>query len=133
MTNTRKKGLRKELLCSKILEQNGWEIVFRSTTVKRGPCWIGLDFANLFDVVAIKPTTKELIYPLMRPDWRLISVKHSTSGRFTETREKLLDFKNRYAPPGVNVELWIWHPAKMRGRGVGKIWTEAHWEQQVIT
>jgi hypothetical protein len=73
MTSTKKKGERAELRCKHELEKEGWIVVFKSCTVRRGPCFIGLDFADLFDVVAIKNGLKKI--------WKFISVEHYGSAQ----------------------------------------------------
>jgi len=129
VVNTHKKGQSKELLCQKELEANGWNVVFRSYTIKMGPIFKGIDFADLFDVVAIKDFT-----------WRFISVKNDGKMR-KEGNAHILDIKNfrekHMAPAhsscvGFSTELWIWFPPGWKGRGKNKKFEPAHWIKTTI-
>lgn len=123
MTSTKKKGQAKELLCKKELEKEGFIVVFKSCTVKRGPCFIGLDFADLFDVVAIKNGLKKI--------WKFISVKHygSAQTKYPQHQEEIRKFKRDYGTINMDFELWLWHKPRWVGRGKNKKWDTAHFER----
>lgn len=121
--NKKKKGERKELLCKKELEKEGWTVVFKSCTVKRGPFFVGLDFADLFDVVAVKDK-----------NWRFVSVKHygSAQTKFPEHHAQIRKFRHEHGLDGMSFELWLWHKPRWTGRGKNKKWVTAHFEKIVI-
>ena len=136
MTSTKKKGQAKELLCKKELEKEGWTVVFKSCTVKRGPCFVGLDFADLFDLVGVKTE-------LLRNDiglnqtlgfWKFVSVKHYSSAqtKYPQHQEDIRKFKEKYILFGMSFELWLWHKPRWTGRGKNKKWVNAHFERIVI-
>lgn len=136
--NKKKKGERKELLCKKELEKEGWTVVFKSCTVKRGPCFVGLDFADLFDVVAVKQE-KVPSYQISYPEkfmgfWKFISVKHYSSAqtKYPQHQEEIRKFREKYLLIGMFFELWLWHPSKWVGRGKNKKWENAHFEKIMI-
>ncbi len=122
--NKKKKGQRKELLAQKELEKEGWRVVFRAYTLKRGPIYVGIDFGDLFDVVAIS-----------EHGWRFISVKHYSSAqtKYPEHQEEIRQFANKHGLSGMGFELWLWHKPAWRGRGQNKHWQEAHFEKIIIT
>jgi hypothetical protein len=120
MTSTKQKGQQKELLAEKMLKEMGYKVFFRSFTVKRGPCWVGLDFADQFDLVASNGW-----------DWRLISCKHvknAGTGR-EETKEAIRKFAEEHGKKDMRFELWIWNPSKYTGRGKEKKWVDAHFRK----
>ena len=126
MVNRKKKGQRKELLCAKALEKEGYTIFFKSRTVKQGPIYVGLDFADLFDIVGAKKGE-------MGISWIFVSVKHKSSYRESHLSH-VARFVSEYGISGtfsrMYFEVWIWNPAKWCGRGKGKKWKEAHWEKR---
>lgn len=135
--NKKKKGERKELLCKKELEKEGWTVVFKSCTVKRGPCFVGLDFADLFDVVAVKCEQIPTYNPINRKNisyWKFVSVKHYSSAqtKYPQHQEDIRKFRNNYLLFGMDFELWIWNAPAWRGRGKNKTWSVAHWEKIII-
>lgn len=92
--NTKAKGKRLENLAVKILERNGCKILFKSVFVKFQP----VDFAGLFDIVAVKERT-----------WYFIQVKSRMDRkRFKE----LVKFKENTAPLYSHVEMWGWNTKK---------------------
>jgi len=115
MVNTHKKGQSKELLCQKELEKDGWRVVFRSRTIKQGPIFMGIDIADLFDIVALN-----------EGKWRFISVKHKSSYR-KEHLELINDFRRMHGCQHMSFECWVWHPNKWEGRGKNKKWVKSHW------
>lgn len=125
MVNTHKKGQRKELLCSKELELEGFKTVFRSYTIRMGPIFRGIDFADSFDVIGINEKTRT---------WKFVSVKHYGSAKtnYPDEQEKIKLFAIKSGLPGSFFELWIWHKPAWRGRGKNKKWVEAHFDRRVI-
>ena len=121
--NTKKKGQRKELLAQKLLEKEGWRVIFRSMTVKLGPIFRGIDVADLFDLIALKGT-----------EWKFISVKHysSAQSKYPAHQSDIRKFMVDHGLSGMSFELWIWHKPAWRGRGKNKIWDEAHFEKILI-
>jgi len=120
MTSTKLKGQKKELLCAHDLEADGYRVVFKSCTVKRGPMFVGLDFADLFDVVAVKGTT-----------WKFVSCKHHGSGAIYEDIPLIEKFVAEHGNKAYqSFEMWIWNKACYRGRGKYKKWEQAHWEKR---
>ncbi len=120
MTSTKKKGQAKELLCKKELEKEGWNVVFRSYTIKMGPIYKGIDFASIFDVIAIKGM-----------EWKFVSVKHygSAQTKYPEHQSEIRKFSVEHGLNGMLFELWLWHPSKWIGRGKNKKWENAHFER----
>jgi len=126
MTSTKLKGQNKELMCANDLKSCGYKILFKSCTVRRGPCWVGLDFADLFDVVAVNDVRL----------WRLISCKihgRHTHGYLAKDMCKIAAWAKQYGLSGMSFELWLWHEARHSGRGKKKHWERAHWEIKLIT
>lgn len=136
--NTKQKGQKKELLCAKKLASEGYFIAFRSFTVKRGPCFVGVDFADTFDVVGIKSvpvyspwsTQKPEFY---RPHWKFVSC--SFSSHRAEKVTAVEEFRKKYALQSLlpknglmEFEVWLWNKARFRGRGKDKYFDQAHWE-----
>ena len=122
MVNTSAKGWRKERECRKLLEQDGFTIVFKSIRWRYGT----LDFAKLFDTVAVKNADGEAI-------WIFISNKHygSAQTKFPEHQQKIMEFKEKFCPKGclhMIFELWIWHKPAYSGRGASRRWNNAKWE-----
>lgn len=116
--NTAKKGWRKERACRQILEQQGYNIVFKSIRWRYGT----LDFAKLFDIVAIRIIDAH-------PEWLFISNKHATGGsRHPQHQEAIKAFKNNLSISFMFFELWLWHAPKWRGRGSNRAWHKAKWE-----
>lgn len=121
--NTKQKGQRKETLCANELKKDGYFIAFKSCTVKRGPFFVGLDFGDIFDVIGIK-----------YQDWRFVSC--SFASHKTEKIDAVKDFKFHYSDSSieetVSFEVWLWTPARYRGRGKNKHWETAKWEKIVV-
>lgn len=137
--NTKQKGQKKELLCAKELQSQGYYIAFRAFTVKRGPCFVGVDFADTFDVVALKECERGGEGPVTwvdPPKWKFISC--SFVSHKAEKVAAVEAFKDKFSPagidPGVDVsfEVWLWTPARYRGRGKEKHWEQAKWEKIVV-
>lgn len=132
--NTKQKGARKELLCAKELASRGYFIAFRSFTVKRGPCFVGVDFGDCIDVVALKssiiPATSD-IPGYKEIGWRFISCSYASHR--SEKIKALTSFKEKYEIfPGMVFEVWLWTPARYRGRGAKKHFEQAKWEKIVV-
>ena len=110
--NTKKKGQKKETLCANELVRNGFKVFYKSTTVKRGPFWIGLDFADLFDVIVARR--------LPRPpycEWILVSVKNwADRSSFGEERDKIRKWASEYLLIGMKAQLWATKKIKENGR-----------------
>lgn len=117
--NTSAKGWRKERECRKLLEQEGWNIVFKSIRWK----WGTLDFASLFDTIAVKMDDTT-------PKWLFISNKHygSAQTKYPQHQSLIREFKSLYGCDNMEMELWLWHKPKWAGRGSNKVWLNARWE-----
>ena len=125
MTSTAKKGYLKEKRCRDDLIEDGWTIVFKSVRWRYG-C---IDFAELFDVVAIKKNPE---FP-KHPDWKFISVKHLTSGNYyLQHQKELRRFKTMYGLEGMTFELWLWEKAGWRGRHPNKTHNKAKWRKIIL-
>ena len=119
MVNTSAKGWRKERECRKLLEQQGFTIVFKSIRWR----WGTLDFAKLFDTVAVKNADGE-------PIWLFVSNKHF-QGYFPQHQQAIKDFKLKYGLSQCQhmiFELWLWHKPKWVGKGISRRWQEAKWQ-----
>lgn len=122
MVSTKQKGQKKELLCAKELASQGYFIAFRAFTVKRGPFFVGVDFGDVFDVVALK-----------YQDWRFISC--SFVSHEAEKIKAVEEFKSKYystEDTSMTFEVWLWTPARWRGRGAKKHFEQAKWEKIVV-
>lgn len=120
MVNTSAKGWRKERECRKLLEQQGYNIVFKSIRWRFGT----LDFAKLFDTVAVKNTDGEIV-------WLFISNKHYTSAqtKYPEHQQQIKWFKDNYGiAKNMVFEIWIWHRPAFVGRGSSRRWNPSEWE-----
>jgi len=120
--STVKKGYTKEYLARKELEKEGWNIVFKSVRWRFGT----IDFAKLFDIVAIK------YYK-----WRFISVKHFGKGNYYKPHQNDIGhFKIDHAVYGTNCgmtfELWLWDKPRWTGRAPNKVWNKGGWKKIVI-
>jgi hypothetical protein len=90
--------------------------------VKRGNFFIGLDFADLFDVVGVRGTT-----------WLFVSCKHHGSGSIYEDIPLIEKFVAAHGNKAYQVyEMWIWNKPMYKGRGSLKHWEPAHWEKKVF-
>ena len=132
MVNTHKKGQRKELLCQKELQKDGYEVFFKSCTVKRGPRFFGLDFADIFDVIGAKHDDFGI-------EWKFISCKHAGSNGGLVHLNEIAAFKAKYGYFGVNspsghmsFERWTWFKPGYHGRGKARKWESAHWKKEII-
>ena len=130
MINTKKKGQKKELLCAHALEAEGYFIAFRAFTVKRGPFFVGVDFADTFDVVGIRPINGQT-YDFL-PHWRFISC--SFASHRSEKIAAVEKFKKEMGIDSIRFawEVWVWTPARWRGRGAKKHFEKAMWEKIVV-
>lgn len=118
--NTKRKGERKENKCVHELVRNGFSVFFKSCTVKRGPFFIGLDFADLFDVVAARPAARQ---PYNQ--WLFISVKNKKAdSSFGDHRDKIREWASKYLPIEASVQLWCGITIKENGhdRSAWRIW-----------
>lgn len=118
--NTHAKGKKKELLCQKMLEADGWTILFKSQFIRFGRIDFGektKDKENekaKFDIVAVKNKT-----------WRFVSVKSTkSSNKFKQEnlkiRQFIMDNINSNTYNSVVFELWVWNAPSYRGRGANK-------------
>lgn len=115
---TTKKGYKKEKLCRDDLQKDNWLVVFKSVRYRFGT----VDFAKLFDVVAVKHT-----------QWRFISVKHFGKNNFyLQHQDKIREFKEQYGWGAAMFELWLWKSPRWEGRGLEKIWCDGQWLKVVI-
>lgn len=115
--NTSRKGWRKELECRKLLQAEGWNIIFKSIRTR----WFTVDFAHLFDTVAVHLNIDG------KPEWAFISNKHF-QGFYPQHQQQIKDFKNLYGFENAMFQLWLWHIPKWVGRSTNKRWQEAKWE-----
>ena len=116
--STVSKGHSKEYLARKELEKDGWQIVFKSVRWRFGT----IDFANLFDIVAIHENT---------PLWRFISVKHlGKSNYYLPHQEEIKEFKQKHGlGMWMGFELWLWDKPRWTGRKPNKIWNKGGWKK----
>jgi len=133
MTSSKVKGQKKELLAQKILESEGWTVFFRSHTVKFGPFFKGLDFADLFDLVASRIVDG-------MPEWIFLSVKHLGShgggkGRTDGTSDqiaRIIAFRVAYGLPSMSFQIWFWKKPGFYGRGKKRVWNPGGFERKVL-
>lgn len=142
MVNRKKKGDRKELRCANELKVEGYKIVFRGMTVKIGPMFKGLDFADCIDVVGCGIYRYPVLAPKTYSDgtiddgktqikiWRFISCTHE--GHTAEKITALKEFADEWRLPKMMFEVWSWLPAKWKGRGKKKVWRQAGWEKVIV-
>ena len=119
MTSNVKKGYGKEKLCRDTLVKEGWTIVFKSVRWRFGT----IDFAQLFDVVAVK---REGIFP----SWLFVSCKHlGNSNYYLPHQEEIKRFKENYTCGDglMRFEVWLWDKPRYQGRGIKKAWKEGGW------
>ena len=115
--NTAKKGYTKEKRCRDELKAEGWFITFKSVRFRFG-C---IDFAELFDVTAIKIIDN-------KPVWLFISCKHfGDSNNHLPHQKEVKDFKEKYGLEGMKFELWNWVSPRWKGRGINKKFYEGYW------
>lgn len=117
--NTAKKGWRKEKQCRDELKAEGYSIPFQSIRTR----WASYDFADLFDVVAIKG--KERIY---------VSCKHRNAGaqHHPVHQEEIRCWKEKHGLLGESFQLWIWNKPRWTGRKPNKVWVEGHWDKKIL-
>ena len=112
-----KKGYSKEKKCRDDLKRDGWEIFFKSVRLRFGT----IDFA-LFDIVAAK-----------RKKRKLISVKnYSKFETLPRHQKELKKWKEKYALPEEELELWSWDRPRWKGRGKNKTWHKGGWVKVTI-
>jgi hypothetical protein len=119
MTSTKLKGQKKETMCAHSLVSEGYWIVFKSCTVKRGPFFVGLDFADCIDVIGVRGY-----------DWIFVSCTYA--GHESDHRKAILEFKTKHYLTGMSFQLWVWHKPRWRGRGKAKHFEQAHWDKEEI-
>ena len=125
MVNTAKKGWRKERECRKILEEQGYKIVFKSIRWR----WGTLDLAGLFDTLAVRKIVKNHEPKL---EWLFISNKHSTNYR--KAHYTLIQaFIGEFGIEEGVYEVWVWNKPKWVGRGLNRHWQNARWEVISVT
>lgn len=118
MVNKTAKGNRKENVCKKELEKDGFQIVFKSRHVRFGM----IDYANLFDVIGYKHNER-----------KFVSCKTVKNGMtYPQHQQDIRLFKSVYGLAGESYELWLWTAGRWRGREPNKIWHEAKWEKIVL-
>ena len=118
--NKSRKGYIKELECRKILEAEGWLILFKSVRTR----WFTVDFAHLFDTVAVRNTITNQ-EPVL--EWLFVSNKHKSS--YSKAHYTAIQaFKEAYGIAEGLYEVWVWNPPKWTGRGANKVWNNAKWE-----
>ena len=118
--NTSKKGWRKERECRKILEEQGYKIIFKSIRWR----WGTLDLAGLFDTVAVR---KIVANGEPKLEWLFVSNKHVSNYRKAHY-EVIKAFREAFGvTEGVYV-IWVWHKPKWAGRGLQRHWENAKWE-----
>ena len=111
-----KKGQRKEFLAKKELIKQGYTVVFKSVRRRFGM----IDFANLFDIVAISNSNKK---------WKFISVKHfGDSNNYLEHQKNISSFREIYGIQGMEFELWLWKKGKWVGGSRNKSWQRPDWK-----
>ena len=113
--STVKKGYTKEYMARKQLEDDGWQIVFKSVRWRFGT----IDFAKLFDIVAVTDET---------PIWKFISVKHfGKSNYYLPHQEEIQEFRRLHGLEWMDFELWLWDKPRWTGRKPNKIWNKGGW------
>ena len=118
MVNTARKGATKERRARDELKKEGHMIAFKSIRWRFG-C---IDFATLFDIVAIKDNV-----------WRFISVKHfGKSNNYLPHQVEINEFKAKHGFKDATFELWIWHSPRWTGRGKNKVWNEGKWDKIML-
>ena len=125
MVNTVAKGWRKERECRKILEAQGYKVVFKSIRWK----WGTLDFAGLFDSVFVK---SEIINACHKVTWLYVSNKHY-NGYHNAHQAQIKAFKDEFGHEEAIYQVWLWHKPKWVGMGVKRHWQEAKWQIIPIT
>jgi|SRR3990167_6116753 len=125
MVNTVAKGWRKERECRKILEAQGYKVVFKSIRWK----WGTLDFAGLFDSVFVK---SEIINAGHKVTWLYVSNKHY-NGYHNAHQAQIKAFKEEFGHEEAIYQVWLWHKPKWVGMGVKRHWQEAKWQIIPIT
>lgn len=118
MVNTKQKGQRKELMVEEEMHAEGRTVVFRSFTIKRGPIYIGVDFADLFDVVAVRGR-----------NYSFISSKHGTHGENSQHFRDIQAYAEISGWEYASFEIWCWQASRWTGRGKNKRWVTAHWDK----
>lgn len=120
MVNLSKKGWKKERECRKLLQKQGWQVVFKSIRWKYGT----LDFAGLFDTVAVRKAISQAEPKL---EWLFVSNKHDTSYRKAHLTQ-IQAFKEAFGIEEGLWQVWIWIKPKWTGRGSKKQWQQAKWQ-----
>jgi hypothetical protein len=137
MTSAKVKGQKKELLCANELKKENWVVVFRSMTVKQGPMYFGHDFADIFDVVAIKREPKPIPeinnWYSYNALWKFVSCKtYGKSGKFLDHQKIIKQFKEDYGLHNMEFEFWLWHKPQWEGAGKNKKWNSGGFEKITI-
>ena len=117
--NRARKGKTKELAAKHELEEKGWRIIFKSYTLKLGPIFKGIDFADLFDIVAIKDY-----------EWLFLSVSHLNAHPRSHLTE-IIKFAEEHGVAG-SYQLWEWDKPRWRGRGKNKRWHNRKWRKHIL-
>ena len=120
--NTSKKGYNKELECRKILEKQGYKIVFKSIRWR----WGTLDYAGLFDSIFVRNGVEN-----QEPVKQRLHVSNKHLGDFNyylPHQATIRAFKEDFGLEGDLFQLWIWNKPRWVGRGVKKHWQKAQWQ-----
>jgi hypothetical protein len=118
-----------------MLMAEGHIILFKSCTVKRGPCFVGLDFADLFDIVSVYYKVFPILEnEVIQPRWLFLSLKHegSDNGGLTQHREMIREFAKENGLPGMSFELWRWRKPGYHGRGKNKAYCRGEFLKEVL-
>lgn len=118
--NTSAKGWKKERECRKLLEEQGWKIVFKSIRWR----WGTLDFAGLFDTVAVR---LNVINQEPVKEWLFVSNKYDTSNSKAH-QTAIKSFKDTFGIEEGVYQVWVWNKPKWIGRGSKRQWQRAKWK-----
>jgi len=128
MTSTRKKGIRVEIRCQKQLESEGYTVFFRSHTIKCGPIFRGYDFADLFDVIAVR-LIEMRGFNVLAPEWLFISDKTHNSSGLGQHKDSIKAFAEKWGLHNMRFELWRWKKPNFYGRGKARAWCKGEFER----
>jgi len=120
MVNTNVKGWKKERECRKLLEAQGYKVVFKSIRWRYGT----LDFAGLFDSVFVKSIIAEGEHKVT---WLFVSNKHF-NGYHIKHQALIKAFAEEFGFEEALYEVWIWISPRWKGRGKNKQWNNAEWK-----
>jgi hypothetical protein len=129
-------GQKKELLARKMLEAEGYTILFKSQRVRFGKVDFGppdiligkTKVSRKVDIVGIHSTPLKLS-PGSIITMKLISVKSTKSRSNFALHQQELEKYWGALTPGICVELWIYRKGQWRGRGAKKHFEPPNWEK----